>query len=130
MQHNHCNEADYNQSSIIICGIAGNPEDLALYYSNQFSCSSNCYILSNFGINVKLEYVYFYLLENINIIKQFFTGNILPILNKNLLSNYNIIVPSITIQENIIFKKNIIYNKMEENENIIAKINRENRDLL
>jgi len=113
----YVDEPDYKKESIII-GDGGAPN---INYSDKFSVSDHCYILQNKNdINYKLKYIYYYLLNNIEIMENLYTGVGIKNISKVDISNLEIPVPPIEEQEQfIIYSENKLKNI--ENKNILIK---------
>ena len=93
----YCDEYDYEDESLII-GTGGTAN---VKYSSKFSCSTDNFILK---INNELstKYIYYYLINNIQILQNGFIGVGLQHISKEYLQNIKIPIPSIEKQKEII----------------------------
>lgn len=95
----YVNEPDYNEESLII-GDGGEPN---INYCNKFSTSDHCYVLqNNNNYSIKLKYIYYYLLNNLNEMKKLYTGLAIKNISKTNIEGIKIPIPSIEIQEKFI----------------------------
>lgn len=102
---------DYDGESIII-GDGGEPN---VNYADAFSASDNCYILQNKNRSVlNLKYVYYYLVNNLDILGGLYTGlnGDIKHISKSNLKSFTIPVPSLEKQNEMV----------EYCENIMASI--------
>jgi type I restriction-modification system DNA methylase subunit len=91
--------ADFNKESIII-GDGGEPN---INYGIQFSTSDHCYVLQNKDDNlVNLKYIYYYILTNLNLFKNLYTGIAIKNISKTNIINFKIPIPPINLQNNIV----------------------------
>jgi len=105
----YVDEYDYAEESLII-GDGGEPN---INYGIKFSTSDHCYILQNKdNVLINLKYVYYYIYNNLSIMKQLYTGVGIKNISKSNISNIKIPVPSIEKQKEIVeyceFKDNLI----------------------
>jgi len=119
----YCDTYDYNEESLII----GDGGAANINYDTQFSASDHCYILQNKDKDIlNLEYVYYYLHYNLEILKEFFRGLGLKNITKKNVENIKIPIPSLARQQEIVVeckhKTKEHKRKMEER---IAEQNRE-----
>jgi type I restriction-modification system DNA methylase subunit len=107
--------ADYNKESIII-GDGGEPN---INYAINFSTSDHCYILQTNNENLyKLKYIYYYIFNNLDKLKNLYTGVAIKNISKLNILNFEIPIPSIEKQQEII-------NYCEFNDSIIIKLEKE-----
>ena len=108
----YVDEPDYIEESLIIGtgGIAN------IKYGVNFSCSTDNYI-----IKIKNEYltkyVYYYLINNMNILQNEFKGTTIGHISKESIKNIKIPIPSLERQKEIIEyceKNDELKNKLEE----------------
>jgi type I restriction enzyme S subunit len=105
---------DYEGESIII-GDGGTPN---INYGYQFSASNICYILQNKNKSVvNLKYVYYYLLNNLEIMDDLYIGNGDDVKHISKASIKNIKIPIPPIE-----KQNEIIEYCENNNNIIKQL--------
>jgi type I restriction enzyme S subunit len=108
---------DYVGESIII-GDGGSPN---INYCYEYSVSDNCYILQNKNKSLlNLKYVYYYLLNNLDIMNNLYTGQ--GDAPKHI-SKANI--RNITIPVHSLEKQNEIVENCENNENNIRELEKE-----
>jgi type I restriction-modification system DNA methylase subunit len=93
----YCDVPDYIEECIII-GTGGNAN---IKYSSKFSCSTDNYIIKINTICLT-KYVYYYLLNNIEILQNGFIGVGISHISKDYISNIKIPVPSLDRQEEIV----------------------------
>jgi len=92
----YCNECDYNDESLII-GTGGTAN---IKYSSMFSCSADNFIIK---INNQVtKYIYYYLLNNIEILQNGFIGVGIQHISKEYICNIKIIIPSFECQKKIV----------------------------
>ena len=104
----YVDEADYNEESIII-GDGGEPN---VNYGIQFSTSDHCYVLTNKNKLVSnMKYIYYYLYNNLIIMKQLYTGVGIKNISKSNIKNIKIPIPSMERQEEIVKYLDFIYEK-------------------
>lgn len=94
----YCDEYDYEDEYIII-GTGGN---VNIKFDKNFSCSGDNLIINSNCDEIKTKYIYYYLLNNIEIVNELFHGTTIKHLSKNDFENLNITIPSIEDQESII----------------------------
>jgi type I restriction-modification system DNA methylase subunit len=94
----YVDEVDYEEESIII----GDGGEANINFNNKFSCSDHCYIIHIKDNKCKLKYIYYYLVNNIKLLQDGFTGVALKNISKNYIKNIKIPIPSKDRQEEII----------------------------
>ena len=94
----YCDEYDYDTESLII-GDGGGPN---INYNILFSVSDHCYVLQKKNDIVYLKYVYYYILNNLNMLNELYTGVAIKNISKTNIENIQIPVPSLERQEYII----------------------------
>lgn len=92
------NEPDYDIESLIL-GDGGEPN---VNYGTKFSASDHCYILQKKNIEVNLKYVYYYLYNNLDMLKEFYTGVGIKNISKTNLESIKIPFPSLETQLEIV----------------------------
>lgn len=92
------NYNDYNTESIII-GTGGNA---TIHYDKIFGCSADNFICTANKDNVNIKYVYYYLLNNLNILGNGFHGATIKHLTKEYLTNIKIQIPPLETQKEIV----------------------------
>jgi type I restriction-modification system DNA methylase subunit/restriction endonuclease S subunit len=109
----YCNEADYNEESIII-GDGGNPN---IHFNKMFSCSDHNYILKlkNIITNINIKYIYYYFLVNLNKIENGFKGSTIKNISKSYIESLEIPIPTLEKQEQIIEILDVFYEQIERN---------------
>jgi type I restriction-modification system DNA methylase subunit len=109
----YCDEYDYVDECLII-GTGGTAN---IKYNSKFSCSTD-----NFVIKIKgehsVKYVYYYLLNNIELLKKGFVGVGLQHISKEYVSNIKIPFPSLERQTEIV-------EYCENNDKLIEKLEKE-----
>jgi type I restriction-modification system DNA methylase subunit len=105
----YCDEYDYEEQCLII-GTGGNAN---IKYSSKFSCSTD-----NLIIKINEKYIYYYLLNNIEVLQKGFMGVGLQHISKEYVSNIKIPLPSPQKQQEII-------KYCEDNDNLIKKLENE-----
>lgn len=110
----YVDEPDYKEESLII-GDGGEPN---INYSVEFSTSDHCYILQNKDKKVKLKFIYYYLYNNLDDIKQYYTGVAIKNISKTNITNIKIPIPAIETQKEIV-------EYCERNEELINELEEE-----
>ena len=106
---------DYTQESIII----GDGGDANINYGTVFSCSDHCYVLQNKDTCIyNLKYVYYYFLNNLDIMSSLYTGVAIRNISKTSLKNIKIHIPSLERQEEIV-------KYCESNDNLIRELEKD-----
>jgi len=118
----YVDEADYEEESIII----GDGGEANINFNNKFSCSDHCYIIHIKDNKCKLKYIYYYLVNNIKLLQDGFTGVALKNISKNYIKNIKIPVPSLEKQEEII---NYCEKKEDDIKKLLNKIDNNKQDI-
>ena len=105
----YCDEYDYEDECLII-GTGGNAN---IKYSSKFSCSTD-----NLIIKINEKYIYYYLLNNIEVLQKGFMGVGLQHISKEFVSNIKIPLPPPQKQQEII-------KYCEVNDNLIKQLENE-----
>lgn len=109
---------DYEGESIII----GDTGEANINYSNEFSASDNCFILQNKNKSLlNLKYVYYYIYNNLDIMKNLYTGDGIKHISKASIKG--ILIPFPTLE-----KQNEIVKYCENNDNNIKILEKEIQD--
>ena len=103
----YCNENDYSKRSIIIS--SGGSEKINI--DDNFSCSNHNIVCSSKNKDILIEWIYYYLQNNIHLFKILFLGTVLKNISKEHLLKINIHVPSMDEQ----LKVKDIYDKIYDN---------------
>ena len=120
----YCDTYDYNEESLII----GDGGVANINYDTQFSASDHCYILQNKDKDIlNLEYVYYYLYYNLEILKEFFKGLGLKNISKKNVENIKIPIPSLARQHEIVVECK--QKTKEHKQKIEERIAEQNREL-
>jgi type I restriction-modification system DNA methylase subunit len=95
----YVDEPDYEEESVII-GDGGEPN---VNYGTKFSTSDHCYILQNKNKEIiNLKYVYYYLYNNLDMMKQLYTGVAIKNISKTNIEEIKIQIPSLERQQEIV----------------------------
>jgi len=105
----YCDECDYNVESIII-GTGGNAN---IKYGVKFSCSTDNFILTSKYEDILTKYIYYYLENNIDILKNGFYGTAIKHISKEYIENIEIPILPVEKQKLIINKMDML-NKKEQ----------------
>ena len=90
---------DYEGESLIICE-SGKAN---INYAYEFSASDNCYILQNKNKSLlNLKYVYYYLYNNLDIMNDLYTGDIIKHISSASIKGIKIPFPSLEKQNEIV----------------------------
>jgi len=112
-------EYEIDNESIII----GNGGSICVHYDTKFTPSKHVTVCQlNDNHNVSLKYIYYYLLTNINILKNLSAGSTIAWLNKTNLGNVDIPVPPIEVQNLIVKELDSYYKIKESNQNILDEL--------
>jgi type I restriction enzyme S subunit len=108
----YCDEYDYENECLII-GTGGTAN---IKCDSKFSCSTDNFIIE---INkaYMTKYIYYYLLNNIELLQQGFIGVGIQHISKEYLNNVKIPIPSLERQEEIIKYLDFIYEKANKTSN-------------
>jgi len=106
----YCDECDYNVESIII-GTGGNAN---IKYGVKFSCSTDNFILTSKYEDILTKYIYYYLENNIDILKNGFYGTAIKHISKKYIENIEIPIPPVEKQKLIINKMDMLNNKEQQ----------------
>ncbi|MEM3857989.1 MAG: N-6 DNA methylase [Candidatus Micrarchaeaceae archaeon] len=115
----YCDECDYNVESIII-GTGGNAN---IKYGVKFSCSTDNFILTSKYEDILTKYIYYYLENNIDILKNGFYGTAIKHISKKYIENIEIPIPPVEKQKLIINKMDMLNNKEQQIMDGINKYN-------
>jgi restriction endonuclease S subunit len=97
--NSYVEENDYDKESLII-GDGGEPN---INYGVKFSVSDHCFILQNKdNENVNLKYVYYFIYNNLNIMKTLYKGIGIKNISKSSLQDLQILIPSLEKQNKIV----------------------------
>jgi restriction endonuclease S subunit len=114
IKNKYCNNANtYNEELIIIGNHLNINNNVSINISRQFSCSEHNFIIKINNANTK--YIYYWLIKNIQNIKNLFCGSILLKLNKKALLNIEIPIPHIEIQRKIVIEYDNLINTIINN---------------
>lgn len=95
----YVDDADYKEECLII-GDGGEPN---VNYSIEFSASDHCYIIKNKdNTALYLKYVYYYLLNNLEMMEKLYTGVGIKNISKINIKNIEILIPPLERQKAII----------------------------
>ena len=108
-----CDEPDYTEECLIF-GTGGNAN---IKISNNFSCSADNFIVRINKENTK--YIYYWCLNNINLINELFHGATIKHLSKTDLENLKIPIPSLENQQQIVDALDLYYSQIEANKKSI-----------
>lgn len=114
----YVDEADYEEESLII-GDGGEPN---INYGIKFSTSDHCYVLQNKNKEtINLKYIYYYLYNNLDMMRQLYTGVAIKNISKSNIEEIKIAIPSFERQREIVeyceFNDTIIKQLEKEIEN-------------
>ena len=113
--NSYVDEPDYEEESLII-GDGGEPN---INYGINFSTSDHCYILQNKNkLLLNLKYVYYYLYNNLDIMKKLYIGAAIKNISKINISKIKIPIPSLERQQEIV-------EYCENNDNLIKQLEKE-----
>src|SRR5579875_826075 len=106
----YCDECDYNVESIII-GTGGNAN---IKYGVKFSCSADNFILTSRYEDILTKYIYYYLENNIDILKNGFYGTSIKHISKEYIENIEIPILPVEKQKLIINKMDMLNKKKQQ----------------
>ena len=117
----YCDEPDYKDDNYIIIGAGGNPN---IHYKHDFSCSGDCIVFKS------TKYIYYYLLNNINILEEGFKGATIKHISKEYIKNIKIPIPSLEQQKEIVEYLDIINKNIKSSNDKIEEIKKLNKEYL
>jgi len=117
----YCDEPDYKDDNYIIIGTGGNPN---IHYQHNFSCSGDCIVLKS------TKYIYYYLLNNINILEEGFKGATIKHISKEYIKNIKIPIPSLEQQKEIVEYLDILNKNTKSSNDKIEEIKKLNKNYL
>ena len=109
-----CNERDCKERAIIVA-TGGSPK---INIDENFSASADNFAFKSTDDNILIEWIYYYLHNNMHLLEYLFMGTVLKHINKTFFSNIVIHVPPIEDQKNIkemydlMFNTNTKYNDL------------------
>jgi type I restriction enzyme S subunit len=115
----YCDDFDYNNECIII-GDGGNAN---IYIDTHFSCSDHNHIIKSNNETMNNKYMYYYLLVNIDILNNGFKGTTIKNLSKDYLTNLQIPIPPLEVQNIIVKELDSFYKQKESLMNINNEMN-------
>ncbi len=105
---------EYNtEADIISISEGGNSCGYVQYNETRFWSGGHCYTLNDVNINVKNKYLYYYLKAFENDIMKLRVGSGLPNIQKKSLDGFQVLVPTIEKQEEIIAILDNLSNKLK-----------------
>ena len=116
-----CDEPDYKDDNYIIIGAGGNPN---IHYKHDFSCSGDCIVFKS------TKYIYYYLLNNINILEEGFKGVTIKHISKEYIKNIKIPIPSLELQKEIVEYLDIVNKNIQSSNDKIKEIQKLNEEYL
>jgi type I restriction enzyme S subunit len=124
---------DYENEGIIINKTNGSGKSMIYYGSNKYNVGETTIHFKSINEKLKTKYVYYYLLNNKNIIEKYYKGLNQKSLSDDDLFNIKIPIPSIEIQNKIVEYLDMIYETVIKNNNEkienIKKLNKNYLDL-
>ena len=111
----YCDEIDYVDTCLII-GTGGNAN---IKISNNFSCSADNFIVKNKDNKILIHYLYYWFINNINKLENYFHGSTIKHLSKSDLENIKIPIPQLSLQQQIVKSLDVIYDIIEGNQKLI-----------
>jgi type I restriction enzyme S subunit len=114
-------EPDYKEECLII-GTGGNAN---IKYASSFSCSADNVIIKLNDVekvNVNIQYIYKYLLYNIEILANGFIGLGIKHVSKDFIKNISIPIPTLEVQQEIINKIDSVNSLIDHLENEFDKV--------
>ena len=110
----YVDEPDYEEESLII-GDGGEPN---INYGIKFSTSDHCYILQNKNkLLLNIKYAYYYLYNNLDMMKQLYTGVAIKNISKTNIEGIKIPIPSLDKQQETIEYLDFLYEKANKTSN-------------
>ena len=104
-----CDDCDYNEECIIV----GDGGCANIYIDTNFSCTDHNHIMKIINENIKIKYIYYYLLININILEYGFKGSTIKNLSKSYVQNIEIPIPSLEVQQKIVEQLDVIHKNIQ-----------------
>lgn len=95
---------EVNNDSIII----GNGGNICIHYDRTFTPSKHVTVCQLKMTNIDLKYIYYYLLLNVDKLKQMSAGSTIQWLNKTNISSLEIPIPPLSIQQTIVERLDIL----------------------
>ncbi|MDR0676664.1 MAG: restriction endonuclease subunit S, partial [Elusimicrobiota bacterium] len=111
MDKKKCDAADFDCEALLI-GDGGSAN--IHYVNNEFSASDHVYILKNKDKNVKLKYIYTFLINNLKLIEENFSGIGIKNISKKNIESISIPLPPVEVQEKIVAEIEILEKKENE----------------
>jgi restriction endonuclease S subunit len=109
---------DYDNKSLIINTINGSGK-FNIHYSNKFCTTSNTIIFTTKNIKL-INYLYYYIIININYINELATGSTKKKIDKNKISNFKITLPK---DKSLIYNLQPLFDEVEELQKEIKDLN-------
>ena len=110
-----CDDIDYKDTCLII-GTGGNAN---IKISNNFSCSTDNFIIKNKDNQIINNYLYYWFINNMTKLQDCFHGSTIKHISKGDLENIKIPIPPLSSQEQIVEALDLIYNTIEGNNKLI-----------
>lgn len=110
-----CDDIDYKDTCLII-GTGGNAN---IKISNNFSCSTDNFIIKNKDNQIINNYLYYWFINNMTKLQDCFHGSTIKHISKGDLENIKIPIPPFSSQEQIVEALDLIYNTIEGNNKLI-----------
>ena len=125
----YLNTFDYNDEGIIINKTNGSGKSMVYYGFNKYNVGETTIHFKSTYENLKTKYLYYYLINNKDILEKYYKGLNQKSISDEDLFNINIPIPTIEKQKEIVeylnFNENLIKTLEKENE-----INKNNAELL
>jgi type I restriction enzyme S subunit len=113
-----CDDIDYKDTCLII-GTGGNAN---IKISNNFSCSTDNFIIKNKDNQIINNYLYYWFINNMTKLQDCFHGSTIKHISKGDLENIKIPIPPLSSQEYIVteceYYDNLIDTLKKENERL------------
>jgi len=113
-----CDTADYKEEAIII-GTGGKAN---INYGQNFSCSSHTSVLQSSCETIVSKYVYYFLLVNIDILENKFTGSTIKNISIEAMKSIKIPIPHLSIQKQIVEKLDLLSETNANCEKLIEQL--------
>jgi type I restriction-modification system DNA methylase subunit len=110
-----CDDIDYKDTCLII-GTGGNAN---IKISNNFSCSTDNFIIKNKDNQIINNYLYYWFINNMTKLQDCFHGSTIKHISKGDLENIKIPIPPLSSQEQIVEALDLIYDTIEGNSKLI-----------